>query len=74
MTDRRTQFYHRSIRRFLDELLSGAAREARALPESKREEGPLPVWTLWWDGEESAPPCVKLALQSQKKYFSGPLR
>ncbi|MBR3741240.1 MAG: glycosyltransferase [Clostridia bacterium] len=67
-----TRFYHGAIRRFLDGELKEAAQAARALPEPKREEDPLPVWTLWWDGEESAPPCVKLALESQKKYFSGP--
>ena len=67
-----THFYHRAIRRFLDGELREAAQTARALPAPKREEGPLPVWTLWWDGEESAPPCVKLSLQSQKKHFGGP--
>lgn len=67
-----THFYHRAIRQFLDGELKEAARAACALPEPKREKGPLPVWTLWWDGEESAPPCVKLSLQSQKKHFGGP--
>lgn len=69
LTGGRTHFYHRAIRRFLDGELKEAA---RALPEPEREDGPLPVWTLWWDGEENAPLCVRLALQSQKKYFSGP--
>ncbi len=67
-----THFYHRSVRRFLDSELKEEAQAVRALPEPKREEGPLPVWTLWWDGEESAPPCVKLSLQSQQKHFGGP--
>ncbi len=72
LTDGYTHFYHRAIRRFLDGEIKEAAQAARALPEPKREEGPLPVWALWWDGEENAPPCVKLALNSQRKYFSGP--
>lgn len=69
LTNFHTRFYHKSIRRFLDRELREAA---RALPEHRREDGPLPVWTLWWDGEENAPPCVKLALQSQRKFFAGP--
>lgn len=72
LTGGRTHFYHRAIRRFMDGELADIVQTVRALPEPKREEGPLPVWTLWWDGEESAPPCVKISLQSQKKYFSGP--
>ena len=72
LTFEHTHFYHRAIRRFLDGELADIAQTARALPAPKREEGPFPVWTLWWDGEENAPPCVKLALQSQKKYFGGP--
>ena len=71
LTSHHTHFYHGAIRRFLDGELADIAKTALALPEPKREEGPLPVWTLWWDGEENAPPCVRLALQSQKKYFSG---
>lgn len=69
LTGFHTHFYHKAIRRFLDEELQEAA---RALPEPKREDGPLPVWSLWWDGEENAPPCVKISLQSQRKYFAGP--
>ena len=69
LTDFHTRFYHKAIRRFLDGELKEAA---RALPEPQREDGPLPVWTLWWDGEENAPPCVKLSLQSQRKYLAGP--
>jgi hypothetical protein len=72
LTGFHTHFYHQSVRRFLDGELAEAARTARALPEPRREDGPLPVWALWWDGEENAPPCVKLALQSQKKYLNGP--
>lgn len=69
LTGFHTHFYHRSIRRFLDGELKDAA---RVLPEPKTENGPLPVWAMWWDGEENAPPCVKLALQSQRKYFGRP--
>lgn len=69
LTGFHTHFYHRAIRRFLDGAL---AKAVRALPEPKTEKGPLPVWALWWDGEENAPPCVKMALNSQKKYFAGP--
>ncbi len=69
LTGFHTHFYHKAIRRFLDEELKEAA---RALPEPKREEVPLPVWTLWWDGEENAPPCVKLAIHSQRKHFARP--
>ncbi|MBR4540153.1 MAG: glycosyltransferase [Clostridia bacterium] len=72
LTGGHTHFYHRAIRQFLDGELADVAQTARALPVPRREEGPFPVWTLWWDGEESAPLCVKLALHSQKKYFSGP--
>ena len=72
LTGGHTHFYHRSVRRFLDGEVREAVQAVRTLPEPALEKGPLPVWTLWWDGEESAPPCVKLALQSQKKYFSGP--
>ena len=69
LTGFHTHFYHKAIRRFLDEELKDAA---RALPEPKQAGGPLPVWALWWDGEENAPPCVKISLQSQRKYFAGP--
>lgn len=67
-----TPFYHRAVRQFLDNELADIAQTVRVLPAPKGEEGPLPVWILWWDGEESAPPCVKLSLQSQKKHFGGP--
>lgn len=69
LTGFHTHFYHEAIRRFLDGELKEAT---RALPEPRQADGPLPVWALWWDGEENAPPCVRLALHSQKKYFAGP--
>ena len=31
---------------------------------------PKKVWTLWWQGEETAPEIVKVCIESQKKAFS----
>ena len=68
-----THFFHRVIRRFCDDLFTPIA--AQLSPQSAPTpalQGPLPVWTLWWDGEENAPPCVRLCLKSHRRFFPAP--
>ena len=68
-----TSFYHKAIRRFCDGEFSDLARRINNQPvEEAPASGPLPVWTLWWDGEENAPECVRLCMKSQRRFFSAP--
>ena len=68
-----THFYHAALRRFCDGEFSDLAGSAKTLPNvSAVLPGPIPVWTLWWDGEEAAPECVRLCLSSQRRFFPAP--
>ena len=73
LTGYRTHFYHHTVRRFCDGLFAAAVRAENAAPETAdKAPSPLSVWTLWWDGEESAPACVRLCLESQRRHFPAP--
>ena len=68
-----THFYHAVLRHFCDKEFSDLADQLKSFPVvADAASGPVPVWTLWWDGETAAPECVKMCLASQRRFFPAP--
>lgn len=73
LTGYHTDYHRRMIRKVCDEISEQVLPQLHQATLPAQEPGAsIPVWTLWWEGTEQAPECVKICLDSQRKAFCRP--
>lgn len=62
---------HRAIEEYIEKTCTETLKKLSHDKSDERKEEGDTIWTLWWQGEEEAPPLVRYCFESMRKNSNG---